>query len=102
PGRLLPEGIQQARPALEPLRVWVLPGDEARPRSAVHSHVRPLRSRRLPDKIPGLAVRCRTFAQPRRDERGSARRLLVPDAGRPPGRLLVRPVVPAGGYQAWS
>ena len=100
PGRLLPEGLQQAWPALEPVRVRLLSGDEARPRPAVHPHLRLLRGRRVPRALPRAPVRRRAPAQPRRDERGPPRRLLVPDAGRRAGRVVVRPLVPAGGYQA--
>ena len=69
PGRLLPEGLQQARAAVEPLRLRLLPGDEAQPRAPVHPHLRHLRGRRPARAVPRHALRRRPAAEPRRDER---------------------------------
>ena len=44
-GGILPEGVQQARAAVEPLCLRLLPGDEAQSGSAVHAYVCHLRSR---------------------------------------------------------
>ena len=64
PGGLLPEGLRQARPAVEPLRLRLLPRDEAQPRAPVHAHVRHLRGRRPARAIPrharSASPRCST------------------------------------------
>ena len=58
-GGVLPEGLQQARAAVEPLRVRLLPGDEAQPRAPVHAHVRHLRGRCAARAVPRPAFRRR-------------------------------------------
>ena len=81
------KGFGKHGAALEPLRLRLLPGDEAPPACRGFTHTFVIyEGDALPERVPRQALRRRSAAQPRRAERADPRRLVVPDQGPRPRR----------------